>query len=266
MIEIFQYGFMIRAFIAGGVISIIAPIIGNFLIIKRYSLFADALSHIALVGIAIGVLLGGYPLVTALIISIAASILIEVLRERQKLFGEIVLSIFLSASLALTALLISAAKGMNVNFLNYLFGSITTVSQEDVLTIVTMSIIVIILIFLFFKELFFVSFDEELAKANGLPVRVINILLMVVTSITITLALRIVGGLLIGALMIIPVITASQLSRSFKNNIFLSIFFSTLAVIIGLLLSYYFDLSSGGTIVICSIIFLLITFFVLKKE
>lgn len=263
--EIFQYQFMIRAFVAGGIIAIIAPLIGNFLVVRRYSLMADTLAHVALLGVAIGVLLDRQPVISAIVVTVLAALAIERLRGAKRIFGESVLAIFLSGSLAVAAVLLSAVNGLNVDLLSFLFGSITTVSTLDVQVVVALGAIVVSILFLFYKEFFFISFDEEMAKANGLRVRIANATLVVLAAITVALAMRIVGVLLIGALMVIPVITAMQIAKSFKHGIVLSIIFSMVSVFGGLLLSYYLDLASGGTIVVIALFFFILSSTVKKR-
>jgi zinc transport system permease protein len=252
--ELFQYSFMIRALIAGCIIAITAPLVGTFLVTRRYSLMADTLSHVSLAGIAIGLLLNIYPVYTALIISVIAALLIEKLSNYKRITGESTLSVFLSGGLALAIVLISLARGFNVDLYSYLFGSITTVSVSDLYLISIVGIVVSIIIFLLYDRLMYVSFDEESARVSGLSTKKINYIFMVLTAITIALSTRIVGVLLVSALMVVPVLTASQVARSFKQSIFYSILFSLFFVVSGLILSYYFNIAAGGAIVLFSIV------------
>lgn len=252
--EIFQYGFMIRAFIAGCVIGIIAPLIGSFLVTRRYALMADSLAHISLAGIAIGLLTGIYPIYTAILVTVAAAIIIEWLRTSKKISGEIALAMFLSGGLAVAIVLISLANGFNVDMFSYLFGSITTVKTTDLLVIGVLGIAVLIAVYFFFDEFLYISFNEESAKVNGIPTEFLNTVLVVLTAITVSLSMRIVGLLLIGALMVIPVVTAMQIGKSFTRTVFYAVVFGLAAVICGLFISYYFNLAAGGTIVVVSLV------------
>lgn len=254
MWDIFAYDFIIRGFEAGILIALIAPLIGIFLVLRRYSLIADSLSHVSLAGVAIGLLLQVPPLLTAIASSSIAAIAIERLRMGKKIYGESALSIFLSGSLALAVVLISLAHGFNVDLFSYLFGSIVTVRAFDVTVIALLGAVIGILILIFYKELTYVSFDEEAAKVSGLPTRAINILFMLFAAITVALAIPIVGVLLISALVVIPVITALQLKKSFKKTLLWAEVFSLISVISGLLLSFYLDLSPGGTIVLVALL------------
>ncbi|MBI4733742.1 MAG: metal ABC transporter permease, partial [Rubrobacteridae bacterium] len=215
MPEIFQYEFMLRAFAVGIVVGIVAPIIGLFLIIRRYSLFADTLSHVSLLGVAIGLLANIQPIFSAVIVAVLGAVGISKLEERTRLYGESVLALFLSGSLALATVLIGLSGGFNVNLLNFLFGSVTTVQNIDLYLVFGLGILVLGTVFAFFKELFFVSFDEENARVSGLPVGVMELVLIIIAAITVSLSIRIVGVLLIGALMVIPGITAMQFKKSF---------------------------------------------------
>lgn len=253
MFEIFQFDFMIRAFIAGTIIAILAPFIGIFLVVRRYSLMADTLSHVSLVGIAIGILTGINPIVGALIASVIAAIGIDRLRGAKQIFGESVLAVFLSGSLAIATVLLSIGGKYTANILSFLFGSITTVQTSDVLIISAVSVVVIALLLFFYRQLFAVSFDEELAEASGIQARLFSTLLVILAAMTVALSIRIVGVLLVGALMIIPVLSAIRFGRSFRQTIMLAILFSVLSVLLGLFISFYVGLPSGGTIVIVAI-------------
>lgn len=259
MLEIFQYDFMIRAFIAGCTVAMIAPMVGLFLVVRRYSYMADTLAHVSLVGVALGVLAGVNPILPAIGVATLASLGIERLRENKKLFGESILALFLSGSLALAVVLMSLSRGFQGDLLSFLFGSITTVSFFDVVLILGLAVAVAVFIFFFFRQLFLTTFHEELAFAEGLNTKVFNTFLIIAGAIIVSLSMRIVGTLLIGALMVIPVVTALQLRQSFQKTFFLSIVFSLLSTIIGLFLSFYINLSSGATIVLVALAFFLLS-------
>ena len=259
MFEIFQFDFMIRAFVAGAVIALIAPMIGIFLVVRRYSLMADTLAHVSLAGVAVGLLIKMNPLVTGIITPVIAAFCIEKLRSARNISGESLLALFLSGSLAIAIVLLSIAKGFNTNLFSFLFGSISTVMPNDLYLIVGLGILVLVTILALYKELFAVSFDDELANASGISAPVFNLILTVLAAITVSLAMRIVGVLLIGALMVIPVIAAIQFGRGFRQTLLLSIAFSSLSVFLGLFLSFYLELASGGTIVVIALIIFLLS-------
>jgi zinc transport system permease protein len=253
MFEIFTYSFMIRAFLAGLMIAVIAPLIGNFLVVRRFSLIADTLSHIALSGVAIGLLLHTQPLITTIVVTIIASIAIEKLRSSKNIPGEAVLAMFLPGGLALSIVLINVANGFNANLFSYLFGSITTVQDSDLWLTLGLGILTVSTVIVFYKKLLYSSFDEESAKVSGISVGKINTLLVVLTAITVSLSMRVVGILLIGALMVIPAITGMQIAKSFRQGIYYSLLFAIIAVVVGLYLSYYLNLPAGGAIVLLSL-------------
>ena len=250
LLSFLHYGFVLRGLEAGIVVACIAPLIGIFLVLRRYSLIADTLSHVSLAGIAIGLLVGINPVIAALGTTILASLGIERLRVSKRIYGESALALFLSGSLALAIVLLSLAHGFNTNLFNYLFGSIVTVTTADVYTIAALGVLVLIALAAFYKELVFISFDEEAARVSGIPVRSINTLLIVLAALTVSLSIPIVGVLLIAALMVIPVVTALQLKKSFARTIIYAEIISLCSVIAGISVSFYFNLSTGGTIVL----------------
>jgi zinc transport system permease protein len=254
MFSLFHYDFVIRAFAAGIITAILAPSIGIFLVVRRYSLMADTLAHVSLVGVALGLLTGVSPVIGSLVVAAVAAVAIERLRESKKVFGESILALFLSGGLAVAVVLISLSHGFNVNLVSYLFGSITTVSASDVRVIFVAGTLIIIMIAAFYKEFFCIAFNEELAAANGLNVKLLNTLLIIIAAVTVSLSIRIVGALLIGALMIIPTVSAIQFKLSFKKTMFLGVGLSLFSVITGLFASYYFDLATGGTVVVIALL------------
>lgn len=265
MLEIFQYDFMIRAFIAGLIIAVLAPSIGIFLVVKRYSLLTDTLSHVSLVGVALGLLSGINPVLTAIAVSIIAALGMEKLRHAKKIFGESVLTLFLSGGLALSLIIFSASKGLNVNIFSYLFGSIATVSENDLKMMAGFGLCILLIIYFLFKRFFITAYDEELAQASGLPIKLLNITLMILAAITISISMRIVGALLVGALMVIPVLTATQFSKSFLKTFLYGIGISLLSVIIGLFASFYLNLPSGAAIVISALLLFVLSLIINKK-
>lgn len=250
MLTLLQYSFVWRGLEAGLIVAFIAPLIGIFLVLRRYSLIADTLAHVSLAGIALGLLFSWNPILTALGVTVASSLGIERLRTTQRIYGESALALFLSGSLALATILFSLGKGFNSGLFSYLFGSIVTVTRHDVSTIAFLAVIVVVLLFVFYKELVYIAFDEASAKVSGIPVRFINTVLVVLAALAISLAIPIVGVLLIAALMVIPVVTALQLKKSFASTLVYAECISLCSVIAGIVTSFYFDLSTGGTIVL----------------
>ncbi len=258
---------MVRGLEAGVIVALIAPAIGIFLVLRRYSLIADTLAHVSLAGIALGLLLGLNPIFTAVGLTSLSTIGIERLRTTKKVYGESSLALFLSGSLAVAVVLLSLANGLNTNLFSYLFGSIVTVTMSDVYTILTLSCIVSLILCIFYKELIYISFDEEAAKASGIPTRLINYILILLTALVVTLSIPIVGILLISALVVIPIISALQLKKGFSSTIMIAECISVFSVIFGIIVSFYWNLSTGGTIVLTMLaLFIMILFFTSKKK
>ena len=259
LLEPFHYAFMLRALIAGVLIATIAPILGQFMIVRRYALFPDTLAHVSLLGIAIAVLWGFPVMVGALVGSALAAVLMEWLRGRKGIQGETTLALFLSGSLALAIVVIGLTGGIRIDLSSLLFGSITTVSIQELWIMATVAVPLLALIAWGYPYLFAVSFAEEHAQVQGLPVRLINLLLVIAVAGVVSIAIRAVGVLLIGALMVIPVLTASAWQKTFKTTLLLSVVCAYMALILGLYLSYYLGVASGGAIVLVSLIIFLTT-------
>jgi len=259
MFDFFHYSFVIRGLEAGILIAFIAPLIGIFLVLRRYSLIADTLAHISLTGVALGLLLKIDPLLTALGTSTLASVAMERLRSSKKIYGESALSLFLSGGLAFAVLIIGLSHGFSVDLFSYLFGSIVTVRTQDVVRIGVLGIPILGVLFIFFKEFVYISFDEEAARVSGIPTRLFNTLLIVLAAIIIALSIPVIGILLVSALLVLPVITAIQLKKNFIQTLLLAELISLSSVISGIIISFYANLSSGATIVlIMFVVFLLI--------
>jgi len=258
MLNLFQYDFIVRGMIAGIIIAIVAPIIGIFLVLKRYSLIADTLSHVSLAGIALGLLLGLNPLLTAIGVTTISSVFIEKLRLSRKVYGESALALFLSGSLAVAVVLIGLSHGFNTSLFNFLFGSIATVTTGDIYTVCILGIVVFLIVIILYKELLFTTFDEDSAFVSGIKTQRINTIFIILSAVTISLAIPIVGILLISALLVIPVIAALELKRPFIQTILIAQTISVFSVIVGITISFYFNLAPGGTIVLVSLLIFMV--------
>lgn len=264
--DFLEFDFLRNTFLTGLLIGLIAPLLGTFLVVRRLSLLADALSHVTLAGIAFGLFLEkkvATPIITPLyggmVFSVFGAILIEKLRDVYKAYQEIGIPIILSGGVGLSVIFISLANGFNTDLFNYLFGSVSAVSQNDFLTILFISIFIVVIIYIFYKELLTLSFDEEHATVSGIHSKRIHFLFIVLTALVIAASIRIVGVLLVSALMTLPVAAAMQLAKSFKQLMFFSILFGELAVIFGLISGYHLSIPPGGTIVMISILLLLLS-------
>ncbi|MBI4233056.1 MAG: metal ABC transporter permease [Chloroflexi bacterium] len=253
MLELLQYSFMVRALGAGLLVGIVCPALGVFLVLRRLSLIADTLSHVALAGVAIGLFTRTSPSLTALATSALAAVAIERLRASGRLSGEAVLAVFLYGALAVAVVLISLAGGFKVDLFGYLFGSILTVGTLDLWLIGGLALAVVAAVLLFYAELVQTTFDPDLAHVAGVPVGWMNLLLAVLTGATVTLAMRVVGVLLVGALLVLPVVASVQLARGFRSTLLVSVGIGVFSVLAGLVAAYSFDLAPGGAIVLVAL-------------
>lgn len=254
--EFFQYNFMQRALLAGLLVGAICPIVGLFITLRRMSMIADALSHVCLSGVAAALLMKTYPVLTASAFAVAGAIFLEKLREHYKNYSELAIAVMLSAGVALAAVLLGLGNGLNANFMSYLFGSIMAVSETDIYVIMVIGFSVLGIVGLLYKELFYLTFDEEGARISGIPVNAISIGFTALTALTIAVAMRIVGILLVSSLMILPVAASLQIAGSFKKALWLAVILSEIAVAAGLVLSFYLNLAPGGTIILTAVFIL----------
>lgn len=268
MIEsILRFEFLQNAFAAGIIIGVIAPLLGVFIVVRRLSLISDALSHVTLSGIAFSLLLGKYspffytlnPLYMGIAFSVTGALFIEKLRTVYKQFQDLAVPIILSTGIGLSAIFVSLADGFNRDLMGYLFGSVSAVTRSDLWTIVGISVLVLVVVIGLYKELFLLSFDEEHAKASGIPAKTVHFIFIVLVALVIAASMRIVGILLVSALITLPVAASIRIAKGFKQTIFYSILFGEVSVLGGLTLSYYLDIAPGGTIVMIAVMILLLT-------
>ncbi len=258
-LEIFTYGFMQRALVSGIAIALLCSVVGLFLVLRRYSLFGDAVAHSSFGGIALGLLLGIYPMWTAYVIALISAAIITRLKQKFDISGEASVAILLSSGIAFGLILISISGGFSVDIFSFLFGSILLVSIEDTILILGLTGGILIVILLLYRELIYSTFNEEQAKVSGIPVEKINYLIVFIAGITVVTSIQLVGILLISALFVIPNVTAIMFGRSFKQTAILSISFAISAVVIGILISYLLDITPSGSIVMLSIAIFAVT-------
>lgn len=248
--SIFSFAFMQRAFLAGVITAVLAAAMGVFIVLRRMSLVGDSLAHASLAGVAAGMLLGFYPFYGALLFAAGAALVIEFIRGSFQRYAEVALAVVMSGGMALAVIMISLGKAFNTDLFSYLFGSLVAVSPTDVRVIAAAGIVIITSLALLHRELFAITFDEEAAYLSGIPVRAVNIYFTLLTALTVALAVRVVGTLLVAALMVIPPAVSLQLARSFKATFAIAIGVALTSVITGLYISFIFDLAPGGTIVL----------------
>lgn len=261
-----QLTFLERGIAAGLIIGFVCPLVGAFLLVRRITIISEALSHITLTGITAGIFLSqsivylGFinPLYSGLLFSLAGSLLVEKLRQVYKSFQELAVPIILSTGIGLSAILMSLANTSYAEWYSYLFGSIITVSLADLIFIFMTGLVALAMIGLFYKELLSISFDQEHAKVSGISVSRFNLFFSILIALVISMSMKVVGILLVGAMVTLPVAASIQISKSFKQVIFWGIIFGEASVIGGIILSYYFNIATGGMIVVSGIAFLLL--------
>ena len=258
MPAIFDYDFMVRALIGGALVGVLAPALGMFLVLRRLSLIADSLSHVALTGVAIGLITKTFPPFAALGATTLAAASIEVMRARRIMPAEAALAVVLYSALAVAVVVISLADGFNVDLFAYLFGSILTVNSTDLWLLTGLAIVVLCFVAVFYPELSQSAFDTELAQTSGIRVFSINLALAVLTGATITMSMRIVGVLLVGALIVIPVMTSLRLATGLRAAIALAMLVGVVSAILGLVIAYYASVAAGGAIVLTTVGFLIL--------
>ncbi|AIQ13690.1 metal ABC transporter permease [Paenibacillus durus] len=251
--------FFQRALAGGLLIGITAPLMGVFLVLRRLSMIGDSLAHVTIAGVALGFLTGFYPLGAGLIFAVAASFGIEKLRKAYKSYAELSIAVIMSGGVALASLFFTLGKGYNADVISYLFGSIYTLDNTDLLVVGIVTLVVVTVMSVFFKEFFLLSFEEDAASVSGLPVKMLNVLITVLTALVISTAIKIVGSLLVSALLTIPVAISLLLSRSFRISVILSVVIAEIAVVSGLVIAGIWNLAPGATIVLLLIALLALT-------
>ena len=251
--EIFQYDFMQRALAAGLITAVICPLIGIFIVMRRQALIGDGLGHIAFAGVTGGYLLGSYPLVVAAIVTAGAACGIEWLRRRHAQYSEIGLAIFFYAGMALAIIFSTMFRMPPSGIMSFLFGSIITVTTTDLAIIGVCALVLIFAVIYLFEKLTLMCLDEDIAIIAGINTTAINMVFAILTALVVVVGMSVVGILLVSALMIVPVAAANLLHRGFRATLLWAVAFSLLAVIAGLILSFYLDIAPGGTIVMNAI-------------
>jgi len=244
---------MHRALISGVAIAILCSVVGLFLVLRRYSLFGDAIAHSSFGGIALGLLAGVYPLWTAYGVSIVSALIITKIKDRYNISGDASIAVLLSSGIAVGLVVIGLSGGFTIDIFSFLFGSILLVSVDDTILILALTGIILIVILLLYRQILYSTFNEEQAKVSGIPVEKINYLIVFMAGITVVTSIQLVGVLLISALFVIPNVTAIMYGKGFKQTAIISISFSIFSVVVGILISYIFDITPAGTIVLLAI-------------
>jgi zinc transport system permease protein len=250
--SILDADFMRLAFAAGAIVGVLAPTVGFFLVQRRMSLIGDGIGHVAFAGVAAGYLIGISPVATGVAAAVVGAIGVEWLRARRRTAGDQALALLFSTGIALGVVLVSAAGALNANLFTFLFGSILTVTRGDLILVAVLGAVGLLVVGALYRTLVAVSLDEEGARVGGIPVGLVNVVLAALTGVTIAASMRIVGILLIAALMVLPVIAAGRVAWSVRSTILIAIGIGLASVVVGLTTSYYADLAPGGTIVLAA--------------
>ena len=252
--EILQYDFMQRAFLAGIITAIVCPMIGSFVVVRRQSLIGDGLGHIAFAGVTGGYMLGIYPALGALILTMIGAVGIELVRRRHTEFADMGLAIFFYSGISMAIIFSTITRMPSAGLLSFLFGSIITVSVTDISIIAGCGVLVLAVVYFLFDKLMLIALDEDIANVAGINTSMINMVFSILTAVVVVVGMTVVGVLLVSALMIVPVATAHLLRRGFKATMGWAVAFSVLAVVIGLTSSFYLDIAPGGTIVMSAVL------------
>lgn len=262
VIDMLQHGFMVRALLVGSLIGISAALLGPFLVLRRYAMIGDGLAHVSFASVSIALLLGAQPLIFSIPLVILASFGILRLTETADVYGDAAIGLMSSFAVALGVLLASLGKGFSVDLYSYLFGSILVIKQQEVWLTVGLTLIMLILIAAFYRDLFALTYDEEYAITQKLPTRRLNYFISILTAVTIVLGIRIVGTMLISSLIIFPAVTALQLAKSFRLTFVYSSVVALVSVLIGISLSYAYNLPTGASIVLVNAVFFMAAFLI----
>jgi zinc transport system permease protein len=266
MESLLTYGFLQRALVAGIFIAIACAILGVFLILRKDAMIGHGLSHITFAGVALGLFLRAMPLAMALVIAVLAALGIAKLKEKAGLYGDTAIGIVSSVGMALGVLLATLARSFNVDLLSYLFGEILAIAPAEVWLSIALAVIVVLIVLLNYRQFMYLTFDIESAKAAGIKVSRLDLILSVLVAVTVVLGMKVVGLLLVAALLVIPSAAGLQIATNFKKAILISALVASVSVIIGLLLAIYFDFPASGTIVLLSFFFFVIFSFLKKRK
>jgi len=252
MFHFLEYGFIQRAYLAGSFVAALCAMLGLFLVLRKLSLIGDGLSHVGFGAIALGLFFGFYPFYVAIPVVLLASYFILKLTEKAKMYGDAAIGIVSSVGIAGGVILASLSRGFNVDLFSYLFGNILAISVREVYLSIGLSLAVLAIIVFFYNDFFSATFDREYAKLTGVRTARIDLLLTSLTAVTVVLAIKAVGVMLVSALLILPAVTALQLAKGFKAAMLLSVLTAVISVIIGITVSFFLDLPAGATIVMCN--------------
>lgn len=252
--EMFSYTFLVRAMVVGLLVALCASLLGVSLVLKRYSMIGDGLSHVGFGALAIATAVNAAPLVVSIPVVILAAFLLLRISESSKIKGDAAIALISTSALAVGVIIISVTTGMNTDVCNYMFGSILAMKTSDVYLSVVLSVAVLLLFVLFYNKIFAVTFDETFSRATGVRAGVYNMLLAVLTAVTIVLGMRMMGAMLISALIIFPALTSMRVCKRFLSVVVCSAAVSVICFLVGLVASYWYSLPTGASVVAVNIV------------
>lgn len=252
--EMLSYPFLVRALVVGVLVSLCAALLGVSMVLKRYSMIGDGLSHVGFAALAIATALNAAPLVVAIPVCIIAAFLLLRIRESSKIKGDAATALVCSGSLAIGVMIVSMTTGMNTDVCNYMFGSILAISESDAALSKVLSIVVILLFIVFYNRIFAVTFDETFTKAIGTKSELYNMVLAILTAVTVVLGMRMMGALLISSLIIFPSLTSMRVCKRYKTVIISSVIISIICFVIGIYISYVYSTPTGASVVCVNIL------------
>lgn len=252
-LDFLSYGFIQRAYLAGAFVAALCAVLGLFLVLRKFSLIGDGLSHVSFGAIALGLFLGLAPFTVTVPVSVLASFFILRLAKKAELYGDAAIGVVSAAGVAVGVVLASLSGGFNVDLMSYLFGNILAVSGSEVFFSVLLSVLVLVLTLVFYHDMFSTTFDEEFAEVTGIRTDRLNLLLVSFTAVSVALAIRVVGVMLVSALLVLPAVAALQVARGFRTALFLSAGIAVLSVLVGVTFSFIADLPAGATIVLTNL-------------
>lgn len=259
IINFLQYSFIQRAFFAGSLVAVVCSSLGMFLVLRKMSLIGDGLSHVSFGAIALGLFFGIYPFYVAVPLVMAASYLILIITEKAKVYGDAAIGIVSAIGIAGGVILASVSKGFNVDLFSYLFGNILSINTTEIVLSVLLSCVVLLVLYFYYWELFSATFDDEYAKTTGIKINFINALLGMLTAVAVVLSIKMVGVMLVSALLVLPSVTALQIARSFKTALVIAGAVALLSVLLGIVFSFFLDLPTGAMIVLINATFFMLS-------
>ena len=265
MLDILGYEFMQKGLITGVIIAITCSFVGTFLVLRQYSLFGDGIAHVAFGGIAVGLFTGIFPFWSAFVVAIAGALGLQTLKQNANISGDAAVAIILTAGISIGVVLISASVGFTVDLFSFLFGNILLIGLDEMSFIIITCAAAFIILLVIYRPLLHLTFNEEQAKVSGINTVFLNYLFVVLAAVIVVASMKLVGILLISALIVIPNITAMMFAKNFKMTVLISMGIAGTAVVVGLLASYYLNLAPSGTIVIC-VLGVFLTALVLKSR